>query len=262
MLHRYRIVLDLTERVLMTSLQKAKAFFESRGKKLALAVAPLAMIAAAAVPAHAIVVATPFPIGSGGSVGVIGGGGSVSGSLVGAPVVGANGLPGLSITGTGTETAVNSGGTTLTFSYGGPVGLAYQNSFPASLPIEWHFIATPSNTTDITWLLTYSFWDSGTPTNNPPSTTGGFSGSALGVVGGTSADFQGLGVVNLPGNLANFRVDLNVAWSASSPGSTLTVDIPTGSLDLNTPAPEPGSYVLMSAGMALLVFRARRKARA
>ena len=58
----------------MTSLQKAKAFFESRGKKLALAVAPLAMIAAAAVPAHAIVVATPFPIGPGGSVGVIGGG--------------------------------------------------------------------------------------------------------------------------------------------------------------------------------------------
>jgi hypothetical protein len=195
-------------------------------------------------------------------VGVVGGSGSVSGGLIGTPIVGANGLPGLSITGSATETATNSGGTTLTFSYGGPVGIAFQNSFPASVPIEWHFIATPSNATDISWLLTYSFWDSATPTSNAPSTTGGFSGSALNVLGGTSADFQGLGVVNLPGNLANFRVDLNVAWTSAGTGSTLTVDIPTGSLDLNTSTPEPAGFVLMSAGMALVVLRARRKARA
>jgi hypothetical protein len=246
----------------MTSLQRARAFFESKGKKLALAVAPLAMVAASAVPAHATVVVSPFPIGSGGSVSVVGGTGSVSGSLFGAAIIGSNGLPGLSVTGTATATATNSGGTTLTFTYGGAVPSLFQNFFPASVPIEWHFITTPSNTTDIAWLLTYSFWDNATPTGNAPSTAGSFSGSALNVLGGTSADFQGLGDVNLPSNLANFRVDLNVSWTAASPGSTLTVDIPTGSLDLNTAAPEPGSYVLMSAGMALLVFRARRKARA
>jgi hypothetical protein len=185
----------------------------------------------------------------------------VTGVLIGSPVLGSNGLPGLSVTGTGTETAANSGGTTLTFSYGGPVDLAFQNSFPSSLPIEWHFITTPSNTTDINWQLTYSFWDNATSTANPPNTSGQFSGTALNVTGGTSVDFQGLGDVNLPTSLANFHIDLNVSWSAAGPGSTLTVDIPTGSLDLNPRTPEPGTYVLMSAGMALLVFRARRKAR-
>jgi len=247
----------------MTSLQRAKAFSESQGKKLALVVAPLAMIAAAAIPAQASVAPiSPFPTGPSGVIGAVGGsGGSVTGILVGSPVVGSNGLPGLSVTGTGTETAINSGGTTLTFSYGGPVDPAFQNSFPASLPIEWHFIAAPSNTTDINWQLTYSFWDTATSTANPANTTGQFTGAALNVAGGTSVDFHGLGDVNLPGSLANFHIDLNVSWSAAGPGSTLTVDIPTGSLDLNPPTPEPGSYLLMSAGIALLVFRARRKAR-
>jgi hypothetical protein len=244
----------------MTSLQKAKAFFESKGKKLALAVAPLAMIAASAVPAHASLVVSPFPTGPGGSI--AGGNGNVSGSLFASAVTGSNGLPGLSITGSATETATNSGGTTLTFSYAGSVGASFQNFFPSSVPIEWHFFATPSNASDINWNLTYSFWDPSTPTSNPPNTTGGFNGSALNVQGGTSAEFQGLGDVNLPATLANFRVDLNVLWSANGPGSTLTVNIPTGSLDLNTPAPEPGSYLLMGAGMSLLVLRARRKSRA
>jgi PEP-CTERM motif len=244
----------------MTSLQKAKAFFESKGKKLALAVAPLAMIAASAVPAHASLVISPFPSGPGGSI--TGGNGSASGGLFATPVIGSNGLPGLSITGSAVETATNSGGTTLTFSYAGSIPEAFQSFFPSSVPIEWHFLVTPSNNTDISWNLTYSFWDASTPISDPPNTTGGFSGSALNVLGGTSADFQGLGDVNLPATLANFRVDLNVLWSANGPGSTLTVDIPTGSLDINTPAPEPGSYLLMGAGMGLLALRARRKSRA
>jgi hypothetical protein len=244
----------------MTSLQKAKAFFESKGKKLALAVAPLAMIAASAVPAHAGLVVSPFPTGPGGSI--TGGNGVASGGLFASPVIGSNGLPGLSITGGATETATSSGGTTLTFSYAGSVGPAFQSFFPSSVPIEWHFLATPSNNSNISWNLTYSFWDASTLTSDPPNTTGGFSGSALNVLGGTSAEFQGLGDVNLPATLANFQVDLNVLWDANGAGATLNLDIPTGSLDLNTPAPEPGSYLLMGAGMGLLLLRARRKSRA
>jgi len=232
----------------MTSLEKAKAYFQANGKKLALAVAPLAMAAVSAIPAHAAtVVFTPVTASGFGTGNFASGGGTLTGGQL--PLW--NGISGVTYTGSAyAQSSGGSAGVAFNFSGGGSGTFA-----GGLLPVDYDFTLSPSNGGVVDWQVIYTI---GGSSGGPNSVT--FSGGTASLAPGGTATVSGAGSLAETSNLAFYQVQFQATWIGGN-GDQLNVGFPSGSLDL-APTPEPATLFFAGPGLAFLILRARRKSRA
>ncbi len=255
----------------MTSLDRAKSFLRGNGKKLALAVVPLAAIAASAIPASAGTIQTnPFPTFAPGTVSVLSQSGNfntmtaTSTASSALPVF--NGIRGVTDSGHFVQSSSGSGAVGFIVDFSGGGG-GFIPSGGLSIPIGWSFTASTSLAlksasvgalgSGITWFMIVKLMTTGgtTTTTFPGMTPGSVPGSP-GAVSGT-----GLAPIN-SGSIQGYDITLEIDWNSTQFGQKLTLDIPaSSSIDINpaSTVPEPSSLLLFAPGLGFLLLRRFRK---
>jgi hypothetical protein len=239
---------------MMNSLERAKRFLAEKTSRLALAVIPLAALAASAVPAHASVV---FNVGSGGGNGNCSasvspvGSGSCSSFVQGA--IGGNGAANwIAIGGTGSLIYPSGGSIGFGISGGGASG----SLGPGTIPVSWDFTLNSSSAGTIDWSLYFyvSFYGGGSDSF--------FLNGFTRLNGTSSVEVEGTGTIPIgrSGNVDGY----GISFFSDSYGSFIaySVDIPMGtSLDLNagTAAPEPATLLLVPGAGAVLFLRRKKQ---
>jgi len=235
-------------------LDQAKSFLGGRGAKLALRIAPLALMAAGAVHAGTIT----FTPTSGGVSGTCTGCGDNFASAGGS--ASSNSITnGISFYGSGGVLGASGGTEGILFSYTGTAS----GTGPATLNISWDFsgnIGLSSSSVGAQALAQYDYdllfaFNGGTPV-----TCTGCSGTGL--ANGTAVD--GSGTVSVPsGTISSYTADFEFTFSPDNEDETLNIDIPQNlSIDVTNAAtgvPEPSTLLLMIPGLGLLGVVARRR---
>jgi len=239
----------------VTSIERAKAYLESRARKLALAAVPLAIAAAGVMPAKAGNI--QLNVGGSATYTAKGAGCCAEGTTASSNLPAYNNLIGATLSGSITSFISGSGIDTLTWDYSNTA-----SGVPgvASVPIFWDFILLPATLADtVSWELDVNF--------NGGAVTNTFSGSGLS--GSSSYEIISSNyatqptVINLPGTLTSYEVILTAAFNhgASESGSD-SVNIPGGaSIDLNSASvtPEPGTWTLLLTGSGAILWLGRRR---
>jgi hypothetical protein len=234
----------------MNLLEFSRRFLLKKTRALVLTAAPLAVVAAGAIPAQAGVV---FSFGncalhtladttSGGC----------SGSTVGTQPNGSNGLH-LTGDATGFSTLSSLGVMDLVMDWTGTA-----TGTPGdALPLSWNFTPTVGTTsvtdvnsqtdsTGLTFALTFRF--NGSLTNSASNSR---LTSGVPVTGSDS--------VTLNSAVTSWEVILAVTDTVATSNTTLRIQVPDSSVDINNSVPEPASVLLIAPGLAYLVLRRRRK---
>jgi len=246
----------------MTSVERAGKFIQARGRAIALTIVPLATLTLAATQ-HAK--ADPLTFNNDGTCQV-----TVSG-FAGAHTCSDTIIDGLQ-NGATDSIKVQGSGTVLhqnTQELEGFSTIANSITFEASgtasgtdfqpLPFNWDFLISDSRSsvTTVSYTLTYSFNNGGVATteSGPIALTacGDISGCGT-VTGNDSLNFNGTSVTNY---------DIKLIVTANLSGNdSLTVTIPSNSIDVNlqSGAPEPTTWALGGTGLlALMLSRFRRR---
>jgi hypothetical protein len=226
----------------MNLLDRANSFLKGSGKKLALTVVPLAMLAAPA--ARAVAVST-FNVtdwslipSSGASVS--------SGSLYWETVYLPWGTNGISLYSDEITGDLTCGGSAcqgiLVLDWSGDLG---SPSLSPGQPIllHWDFSASP----DFTWAV---FYDVG-------GNTASFSGRDT-VAGGSTV--EGWGSL-MAGSGSTWEASITFNWDVQGDESGFSVTVPGGFSDDLDPSPEPATFLLLGPALGLLVLKRRRARR-
>jgi len=257
-------------------MDRARAFLQERGKKLAVGVLPLAAILVSAAPLKADV--SPFSyLGYNSGNGAVSlttqrcttpGGGTCTGATFNASIQPSslNGIYGISLSGDATATAPSPsppGGWDLIWDIGGQ-GSGEQLSSGTQVPISFNFtVDTGDPSASYYWTLNVSF--NADPPNTgitrfflclkcptlPPFGSGLFSGGPdfSGTQTFDSTSLQAPTVVSLPSQVDNWDVSLDVHFYNSpgdpSVGGTINID----------PVPEPSALLSLGAmGLGTMCF--------
>jgi hypothetical protein len=248
----------------MSALDRVQSFLKSRAGRTALTVVPLA--AAVAVSAQATII---FHVNSGGgasfsspTLSLVQG---VSpGSQALSELGGVVGLQGFgSVVGTATEDPPNE---FVYFDIGGFLGNGTVTGGPfapgQTVPLTWNFtLGTSDIAKQVHYRMTLNlydgeFYDDVYDSGIKDTPLGG------GVVSG-HAYTSDLGGYAPPDSVWAFQ--LQVYINGMNPGTTLSLDIPQSSIDINAEPsadiPEPGAWFLMAGGTALLLIGPRLRKR-
>jgi hypothetical protein len=237
-------------------LEQAKSFLGGRGAKLALRIAPLALMAAGALHAGTI---TFTPVS-----------GSVSGSCVNCSgafayafgSANSNSITnGISFYGSGGVLGSETGTEGILFSYTGTAS----GTGPQTLNVSWDFSGSIGFSSSslgaqavapvYNWDLLFGF-NGGTPT-----TCAGCSGTAP----ADGSAVTGAGTIAVPsGAISSYTAVFDFTFNPTDEDETLNIDIPAElSIDVVNPAstgvPEPSTLLLIIPGLGLLGLVARRR---
>jgi len=232
---------------------RAKSFLSGRGASLALRIAPLALAAAGAAHAGTITftpssgTVTPFCTSCvSGGVGLEGGGNASSKSITN----------GISYFGSGGVFGSFGGTEGVEFSYNGTAS----GTGPGTLNVSWDFtgsigiaIASDLDSGDYSYTLKFAL-NGGTPTACATCTGSEPSGT----------EATGTGSFTAPsGAITSYQAVFDFSIQAISPDQEFTINIPNNlSIDVTNAAagvPEPGTFLLLVPGLALLGLRAMRR---
>jgi hypothetical protein len=239
----------------MSSLERAKRFLAEKTSRLALSVVPLAALAVSAVPAHAEVT---FNVGSGSGNGNC----SVSASFMGSgscssfqqSATGGNVFANwVAIQGNGSMSSASGGSIDFAVNSGGASGVLASGT----IPISWDFLLDSSSSGSVAWsvLFRVSFSGGGSDSFSMSGSTSLTGLSSVEVVG------SGAITIGTGGSVDGYAIALDT--NTFGTGIPYSVDIPDGSLDLNSPAPapEPATLFLVPAAGALLFLRRKKRNR-
>ncbi len=238
----------------MTAVERAKRFLKDKSRAIAMTAIPLSALVAISAPAKADIVFNTGGCQVSATNGTLSGGSACT--LNGLPA--SNGITGLKLSGSGTVTAPNSGaGITLFF---GNSGGTASGAFTGNIPIDFAFSATDSNNNLIDWTLEFLF-------NGPSSGSFSVNSSTLGFnpISG-SGTVSGSGLISAVNAVANSSWFLQLMVNVDNPGTnvangeTLSVTVPTGSIDINgqSAVPEPSTWSMIATAAAGLLFWRRR----
>jgi len=198
---------------------------------------------------------------------------TVATPLTAAPLMPSNGVQGVRIFGTASATRTGDcfegdcRGFSLSLNLGGPFTGDTASSTDVDIPITWDFTVTwdrdPAGEVD--WLMLWSAWDN---TGEPLRYDGAHSLWRLGGTVTPAVPVTGSNVLpihNLQSGHSLYSWGLALEVNGSFPvGTTLTLDVPSSSIDINpaSEVPEPSTSLLALGGLAgLLAYRRRRHAR-
>jgi len=234
-------------------LDQAKSFLGGRGAKLALRIAPLALMAAGAAHAGTI---TLTPVSGSVSATCVG----CSGSAFASGSASSNSITnGISFYGAGSVLGESTGTEGIQFLYSGGAS----GTGPATLNVSWDFsgsIEFSSSSLSAQSVTPYNYdllfgFNGGTP-----ATCTGCSGSYS-----ANGDFMsGSGTVSAPsGGISSYTAVFDFTFNPTDDDETLGIDIPSG-LTINvtnaaTGVPEPSTLLLMIPGLGLLGLGAFRR---
>jgi hypothetical protein len=253
-------------------MDRAKRFLSQKSRAIATTIVPLAGLVLSQMPAMAVNQGPGFSSGAPCNISPLGsnvgtsGGCSVAQEGATDPT---SGLLGVKLVGGEFEPFAFSGsggtfGLNIT-AIGSATGL---QSYTGTIPVSWDFTPTSSDGGNLSYLLTFTLSPQGTQLPGQIQTDTVALGSTL-----TEGDLSSFTVTSgstVSGtaafNLANasigsYTINLQVEESTGCCEKSLTVNIPTNSLDLAplTGTPEPASIVLTGVGLAGLFFRRRRR---
>ena len=264
----------------MTSMDRAKRFLSQKSRAIAFTIVPLAGLVISQTAAKAATsISSGFSPGSCNNVTGLGTTSLTSGGcaqvLEGA-VDPASGLQGVKLYSTNGDfsavTAFTSSGGTYGMEFTGSGTANVSNFTGSAIPVSWDFSVHTSDLGPVSYTLTYSLFGqsglagtsefpfvlNGTRVALPFATLpeNGIAQDSTTVIG---SDF----IRNLFGaNITGYSIDLQLTETAQSPGQTMTVTIPTNSLDLaESSTPEPASIFLFGSGFAGLLLHRLRRAR-
>jgi hypothetical protein len=251
----------------MTSLDRANRFLSNKSRAIALSIVPLAGLAISYTPAAAsvsdqltafnpgrcVVSATVANVSvTGDNCADAAQGAPDSGGLLGVKVYSENS----SFESSPISAFSSSGGTfgLEIFASGGTTG----NTFGGTIPVSWDFSVTTGDGGDFAHQLFYDI--SGSPDNSfSTGSLSSFTNASGSTISGTNSLNLSTGTIITGG----YEIELRVAESTNCCSKSLTVNVPTNSLDLapSTATPEPGSVFLFGSGFAGMLLRRFRRMR-
>jgi len=228
---------------------RARSFLRGRGARLALRIAPLAVMAVGVAHASTITftpvngTVTPFCTGCSGG-GVVGSGSASSSALSnGISYFGSGGVTG----GTGIEG--------LDFSYNGTAS----GTGPTTLNVSWDFTGTFGLLTTGLDVLTYDYTLKFAFNNGALTACATCSGT-----GSSGVPVIGTGSFSSPtGTITTYQAFFDFRFDSPSTSERMIISIPADlSVDVTNAAagvPEPGTFLLLVPGLALFGVRALRR---
>lgn len=238
----------------MTSLERAKSFLQRKARVIALTAIPLASLVAIAPTAKAGAVTNPVLNPTSCTPNFSGSNFSSSGCSTAALAQGPNLLTGVKLFGTASVSdTISGGGVQLIglgfFASGSGNGGIFAGG---TIPVDWSFSTTVTGNAnpDLTWVLTLNI-------NNTVVYNKLFAISPGLITGSDVTDALPAGPIN------SYSINFGVNDNEAVQGETLTVTVPSNSVNINTAAtsaPEPGTFALLGsalAGIGSLAWRRR-----
>jgi hypothetical protein len=235
----------------MTSVERAKRFFQTGARTLALTIVPLAAVTSVVTAVAPSLDASPLiltpttcdaiPSGSGTFV--------ITPCTTTQLATGADGVTGLKLYGTDSTTSESSGFLALNFTTQGSA-----SGTAGIVPVSYDFTLSDTFSNKMNWDVYFDV------DGNLASANGQASGVSTGgtITGSFSVDLSSIG------DAFQYVLHVEAIEDASAPSDTLTIDIPQNSIDVNpatSAVPEPAYLSFLGAAIASLAWWRRRTAK-